>query len=201
MVRFSKSSQNSGFAIISVCFLIGGAFFAWGAYINSQKLQLAVSKEELPKLSQAPQSQQIQIQVDAEGDGRFTRAPKPERDWMGRPDMDAVRNSGINLPAIATRGIPESYQSMGVLKMDDGEILPLYGRRTASRSDRFQYYTRTDSYNPVQLPLRHKNRDCQDIVGCEELFDGDTMVVAATGKRGSVTIYRFSGPTYIPIVT
>lgn len=89
---------------------------------------------------------------------------------------------------------------MGVITTDDGQVLPLYGRRTASRSDRFQYYTRTDTYNPVQLPVRYKNRDCQDDVGCEELMDGEAIKVTATGKEGKVNMYRFSGPTYIPAV-
>lgn len=197
MVRFSgRGSNSSGVLILSVSFLMIGAF-ALGAAMNRKG---AANPEVVVQQAPPAQPQEIQIQVATDGDGRFNRAPKPERDWLARPDMDAVRNSGYNLPVIATRGIPESYQSMGVLKMEDGEILPLYGRRTASRSDRFQYYTRTDSYNPVQLPLRLKNRDCQDDVGCEELFDGDSLTVAPTGKKGSVTIYRFSGPSYIPVV-
>ena len=141
----------------------------------------------------------INIRVDAGGDDRYTRAPKPERDWMASPDWSAVWNAPTaTLPQVATRGIPEKYQSMGVITLADGEILPLYGRRTASRSDRFQYYTRTDTYNPVQLPIRYKNRDCQDDIGCEELMDGEDIKVTASGKEGKATLYRFSGPTYIP---
>ena len=196
MVRFSKGSNNSGILILSVCFLVVGAF-AFGASFGKGKGYVSESKS---MAQTQPQEIQIQVATDGGGDGRYSRAPKPERDWMARPDMDALRNSGYNIPIIATRGIPESYQSMGVLKTEDGEILPLYGRRTTSRSDRFQYYTRPDSNNPVQLPLRHKNRDCQDDVGCEELFDGDSLVVVPTGKKGTVTIYRFSGPNYIPVV-
>jgi hypothetical protein len=135
----------------------------------------------------------------ASTDDRYTRAPKPERDWLATPDLSAVWNSSTQaLPAIPTRGIPESYQSMGILKMEDGQVLPLYGRRTASRSDRFQYYSRTDTYNPVQLPIEHKRRNCQDDVGCDELYDRDNVNIAGLGKKGEVTIYRFSGPTYIP---
>lgn len=149
---------------------------------------------------EAPPPTTVQV-FNEGGDDRYTRAPKPERQWMARPDLSTVWNAPTaTLPAIATRGIPESYQSMGVITMDNGEVLPLYGRRTASRSDRFQYYTRTDTYNPVQLPLRYKNRDCQDDVGCDELMDGETVKMAATGKEGKATLYRFSGPTYIPVV-
>ena len=134
-----------------------------------------------------------------DGDDRFTRAPKPERNWVATPDLSAIWNSGATLPAIPTRGIPETYQSMGTIRTDDGQILPLYGRRTASRSDRFQYYTRTDTYNPVQIPIQHKRRNCQDDVGCDELYDRDRVDLGAIQKSGEVTVYRFSGPTYIPV--
>jgi hypothetical protein len=132
------------------------------------------------------------------GDDRFTRAPKPERNWVATPDLSAIWNSGATLPAIPTRGIPETYQTMGTIRTDDGKILPLYGRRTASRSDRFQYYTRTDTYNPVQIPVEHKRRNCQDDVGCEELYDRDQVQLGPLRTGGEVTVYRFSGPTYIP---
>ncbi len=156
---------------------------------------------EAPTQAPTPHPTPINIRVDAGGDDRYTRAPKPERDWMASPDWSAVWNAPTaTLPQIATRGIPEKYQSMGVITLSDGEILPLYGRRTASRSDRFQYYTRTDTYNPVQLPVRYKNRDCQDDVGCEELMDGEDVKITASGKEGKATLYRFSGPTYIPAV-
>lgn len=134
------------------------------------------------------------------GDDRFTRAPKPERNWVATPDLSAVWNSGATLPAIPTRGIPETYQSMGTIRTEDGKILPLYGRRTASRSDRFQYYTRTDTYNPVQIPVEYRRRNCQDDVGCEELYDRDQVHLGPLQTTGEVSVYRFSGPTYIPLV-
>jgi len=132
------------------------------------------------------------------GDNRYTRAPKPERDWMASPDYSVLRPSIYNLPTVATRGIPEAYQQMGLIKTDENTVLPLYGRPTASRSDRFQYYSRTDTYNPVQIPLRYNNRDCVDDIGCNELFDGDTVSLVPSGQRGQVTLYRLSGPTYVP---
>ena len=131
------------------------------------------------------------------GDDRYTRAPKPERHWVTEPDLPTGAEIYGKLPRVPTRGIPETYQSMGIITMGDGKILPLYGRRTASRSDRFQYYTRTDTYNPVQLPIRVKRRDCQDDVGCDELYNDDEVNIASMGK-GKTTIYRFDGPAYIP---
>ena len=132
-------------------------------------------------------------------DGRYTRAPKPERNWITTPDLSAVVNSPTVLSSIPTRGLPDSYQSFGIITVGD-KVVPLYGRQLASRSDRFQYYTRTDTYNPVQLPIRYNNRDCQDDIGCEELFDGDMVQVPGNGTSGRVSIYRFSGPTYVPVI-
>jgi len=147
----------------------------------------------------------IKVQVvspgtSSNGDDRYTRAPKPERDFYASPDLSSIRGPPGTLPSFATRGIPETYQQMGILKADDGNVLPLYGRRTASRSDRYQYYSRTDSYNPIQLPIRYNNYNCVDDIGCSELYDGDSVSLIPTGQSASVTIYRLSGPAYIPIV-
>ena len=130
------------------------------------------------------------------GDDRYTRAPKPLRDWMS-PGVD-LDGSIYAVPRIATRGLPETYQSMGIVTTESGELLPLYGRRVASRSDRFNYYTRTDTNNPIPLPIQYKKRDCQDDVGCDELYDGDQVSIVPTNQQGKVTVYRFNGPTYIP---
>lgn len=140
----------------------------------------------------------IQIATAAGGDDRYTRAPKPERHWATEPEIPTSAELYGKLPRVPTRGLPEAYQSMGVLTMEDGAVLPLYGRRTAARSDRFQYYTRTDTYNPVQLPLNYKRRDCQDDIGCDELFNGETITVGPTNQKGKATLYRFDGPTYVP---
>ena len=87
---------------------------------------------------------------------------------------------------------------MGLLKTGDGQLLPLFGRRVASRSDRFNYYTRTDTNNPVPLPIHYKRRDCQDDVGCDELMSGEEIKIIPTGQTAQATLYRFDGPTYVP---
>jgi len=151
-----------------------------------------------PQVLQAP-PQTVQINSNSSEDSRYTRAPKPERDWLVQPDMSAVVNSPTAVASIPTRGLPDSYQSFGIITVGD-KVFPLYGRQLASRSGRFQYYTRTDTYNPVQLPIRFNKRDCQDDIGCEEIFDNDIVQIPGTGSAGRVSIYRFSGPTYVPVI-
>ena len=127
------------------------------------------------------------------GDDRYRQAPRPQRFWDNGPEIP-IRGA---LDPVPTRGEPEAYQQMGVIVGADNKPLPLYGRRVAPRSDRFNYYTRTDQYNPVALPLAYKRRDCQDGVGCDELMNGDEVRMGATGDVAKVTLYGFDGPRYV----
>ena len=156
--------------------------YIYNEYINKKQVIYNIEPSQ-----QKEQQQPIYINVSRGGDDRYTRAPEPTQNYYG-------------LTSVATRGVPDNYQSMGVVKTSSGELLPLYGRRVASRSDRFNYYTRTDTNNPIPLPINFKRRDCQDDVGCEELFDGENVEISPTKQSGTVTSYRFNGPTYIPNV-
>jgi len=177
-------------AVILICVL------AFIYYIhNEKKYSMNLSNSQNPPVPYQPLSPPISINVESPND-KYMRAPKPQREWLRPVDLDGAVSSFI--PVFATRGLPEAYQSMGIVTTSSGELLPLYGRRVASRSDRFNYYTRTDTNNPIPLPIKYNRRDCQDDVGCDELFDGDRVNIVPTNQNGSVTIYRFNGPTYIP---
>jgi hypothetical protein len=108
---------------------------------------------------------------------------------------------------VRSRGLPEQYQQIGVLTAVGGSsssatpnrtIIPLFGRPAIGNRDRWNYYTRTDGLNPVQVPLRFNNRACDDDNGCNELFDGDSVSVPLMGQSYNATIYRNSTPRYIP---
>jgi hypothetical protein len=150
--------------------------------------------------NQQQQQQEPQIiriespSVGRGGDDRYSRPPRPQRMWDNGPEQ-YVRGA---LDPIPTRGAPEAYQQMGVMVGPDGKPLPLYGRRTAPRSDKFNYYTRTDSYNPVALPVTFNKKDCQDNAGCNEISSGDTVNISPTGETAKVTLYGFDGPRYSP---
>lgn len=132
------------------------------------------------------------------GDDRYTRAPEPLRVWQSPPDLRGAMIPPGAIPInVSTRGLPQAYQQMGIIKSGE-QLLPLYGRQTAYRSDRYNYYTRTDTYNPIQLPVRFQRRDCMDSIGCEELFGGENVSISGIGKEGRVEVYKFDGPTYIP---
>lgn len=136
-------------------------------------------------------------QIISRGESRYDRPPQPLRDWMmpaEYPPRGGIASIPINIP---TQGLPESFQSVGLVNVD-GAVWPLYGRRTAGGSDRWNYYTRTDSFNPVPIPIRFQKRDCMDDVGCQEILSGERIKIEVVGKEGTTKMYRFDGPKYIP---
>ena len=107
-----------------------------------------------------------------------------------------------------TRGYPEQYQQLGVLTAAGGTetsatptrtILPLFGRTTDSSRNRWNYYTRTDGINPVQVPIQFKRRNCDDDIGCEEITEGDSVSVPIMGQAFQASIYRYATPRYLPL--
>jgi len=150
----------------------------------------------MPSMAPAPP---IIIQAGgAGGDDRYQQAPQPLKSWYGGPEFPP-RGGFAQIPInIPTQGLPERFQSVGIMTLPDGQVLPLYGRRTATSTDRWNYYTRTDTYNPVQIPVSYKRRDCMEDTGCEELMNGEQITTFGTENSGKVHIYRNDGPKYIP---
>lgn len=135
----------------------------------------------------------------------------PERLYDTQPDFAGMPPPGIPVVPIQvpTRGLPEQFQQMGVLTAPGGSstsaspsrtLLPLYGRRTASGRERYNYYTRTDGYNPVQVPVSFKSRSCEDDNGCDEISSGDTVGVPLLGQTYVATTYKYNAPRYIPLI-
>ena len=184
-----------------VCFPNRFDFFSPSSFILVIIIGIVIilvifSQKLSPNVIVMPQAQgqgqapiRVNLQNMGRGDDRYTRAPEPERDWDTPPDYSRMPSSqaSFNIP---TQGIPEQYQSMGIVKTSDGKLLPLFGRRSISARERYNYYTRTDSYNPLPIPIEMQGRDCQDQVGCPELYNGDRVKMSATNEMGEVTIYK-----------
>jgi hypothetical protein len=79
-------------------------------------------------------------------------------------------------------------------------ILPLFGRASDSARNRWNYYTRTDGMNPVQVPVQFKRQNCEDDTGCDEVINGDSVGVPIMGQSFTASIYRYSSPRYLPVV-
>lgn len=171
-------------------------FIIVGIVISAIFLVLTFNKSTtiiVPPIS----NQQTKTAVIPVGESRYDRAPQPLRDWMSPPEFPprgGLASIPINIP---TQGLPESFQSVGLINVE-GAVWPLYGRRTAGSSDRWNYYTRTDTFNPVPIPVRYQRRDCMDDIGCQEIMSGDDIKIEVLQKEGKAKMYRFDGPKYIP---
>ena len=99
-------------------------------------------------------------------------------------------------PVYPLRNVPADYQQMGVLVSQDSAeykkmILPLFGRKMLSK-DRWEYYTASNDYNMWRISVRVNNRDCQDDVGCDEIFNGDNVTIPDMGDKVFVArIYKY----------
>ena len=121
-----------------------------------------------------------------------------------RPELypEPVRRLGFGLPQFASRGPSGPYEQVGILTGEGGSsgsaapdrtILPLYGRELDARRGKWNYYTRTDGQNPVQVPVRVRNRVCDDDTnGCDEVSSDDSIHVPALGRSFKATVYRKS---------
>lgn len=114
----------------------------------------------------------------------------------------------VNMP---TRGISGGFQQIGILHKEgvssedvqigansDPVILPLYGRPVHTGSNKWSYYTSTDKYNAIKLPISHSGRDCDTEYGCTELYTDDTISLPAYNGDFKVTVYDYDKPRYIP---
>ena len=191
--------MDTGFIVFAVMVLVGIAAIAYMYSDKSQKeIKIVVEREPVQQVVTS---------------GRDYRSPpSPERsyavpaDTRGFAPPPGVRAIPIQVP---TQGYPEEFQQMGVLTAAGGSstsaspnrtLLPLFGRRTATGRDRFNYYTRTDGFNPVQVSVNYKNRNCDDDNGCDEIFSGETVAVPQLGQTFVSTVYRYNVPRYIPVV-
>jgi len=146
-------------------------------------------------------------------DPRFSPL-SPERSYGAPPDLRGFPSPPLpaGLGALPvnrqSRGIPDSYQQIGVLTARGGTdnsgtpnrtILPLFGRAIDAARNKWNYYTRTDGMNPVQVPIQFKRRNCDDDIGCDEVIDGDNVGVPVMGQAFTANIYRYSTPRYLPV--
>lgn len=115
----------------------------------------------------------------------------------------------INIP---TRGEQPEIQQVGILSKigidnnnqkpgdnDKTAVLPLLGAPTYRGSNRWIYWTATDKYNQIKIPISNKGRPCEDN-GCEEIYNGDEINVPELNGIFSVKLYNNTKIRYIPYI-
>tara|TARA_Y100000994_G_scaffold204685_1_gene176222 strand:- start:706 stop:1248 length:543 start_codon:yes stop_codon:yes gene_type:complete len=113
----------------------------------------------------------------------------------------------INIP---TRQMDEIKQLGALYKVDatdknippgnntNTSVLPLFGRRKYKGSTKWIYYTYSDNYHNVRIPLYHKNKKCDTELGCDELYNNDNINIPALNGNYKIELYENEKHFYIP---
>jgi hypothetical protein len=153
------------------------------------------------------------------GGGGYTRGPAdvllnpytpPMRDdrYIGGMGVNSIGLSGggmggvvipINVP---TRSVNSSYRQVGILTRVNGPetILSLMGRPLFPSQDKWQFYTMSDKNQSVKLPVTNKKRSCTSDMGCDNIYNGDTIYVEGYNDAFRATIYDNAIQYSIPYV-
>lgn len=96
----------------------------------------------------------------------------------------------------------QHFQQVGVLVSQDANedqpiLLGLFGKKKTN--DRWEYYVASDKYHMWRLPIQVKNRMCDEDVGCEEIYNGDEIVVPDyANKVFNARMYKYAAPVQMP---
>ena len=110
---------------------------------------------------------------------------------------------GVMIPInVPTRSVNSSYRQVGILTRVNGPetILSLMGRPLFPSQDKWQFYTMSDKNQSVKLPVTHKKRSCTSDLGCDNIYNGDTIYVEGYNDAFRATIYDNAIQYSIPYV-
>ncbi len=125
----------------------------------------------------------------------------PERDNRLFPNSNIISSRiPINIP---TQSFDTSYRQIGILTRIGNSkemILPLIGRPLITNRDKWNFYTMGEKNTNLKLPIKFKNRECMNSLGCDDLYTGDIVKVAGYNDDFKVTTYENNLPKYIPYI-
>ena len=188
--------SNKLVCLTETVFYFGCIILLLVGYLVLDKLSLYFNKDELIKKEECncPVIKEKGIEredrlviVDRSVNDSQQYKPGPEREY----------NGGRGLPVnIRTRGEPNEYQNIGLLKNGSGsDVKPLYGRRVYRGSNMWNYYTVLNDHIQVKLPIM-RNNNCLDERGCSEISSGEEITVNSINYK--VELYPYSDFRYIP---
>tara|TARA_B100000902_G_scaffold396999_1_gene459454 strand:+ start:1160 stop:1987 length:828 start_codon:yes stop_codon:yes gene_type:complete len=169
----------------------------------------------------------IQVPTNRNPGHRHHRRENPHRhsysDYQVNKDYERVINPTLppersfektyGIPVnIPTRGMTGGFQQVGILsqtgidseespiKSNTPTILGLFGRPTYNGSRKWSYYTASDKYQSMKIPLSVNGKKCDADYGCDEIYDGDIITLPEYNATFKVTLYDYDKPRYIPYV-
>lgn len=92
----------------------------------------------------------------------------------------------LNYPS---KGYPGRFYQVGILRVNN-IILPLYGRMTYPGSNRYEYHTKNQRYNQINIPLETHDGKI--------LNNGDQVYVSDYELTFTVSLYETHPLRYLP---
>jgi len=100
-------------------------------------------------------------------------------------------------------GDDNQFRQVGILtpatklKNDDTVILPLMGRPLFPRRDKWNFYTLNDKNNMIKLPVTINGRSGDSEYGCDNVYDGDKILVKGYNYTFIFTPYENETMRYL----
>ena len=192
-------------------FYLGCIVLALIGYLIIDKLSIYFGKEDLIRKedcncpAKVDPSRRDVKPVKVEKEDRIVIVDRPvdsdsPSQYKRGPDRHYSMGGGLPIN-IKTRGEPNEYQNIGLLRNDDADadpndVKPLYGRRVYRGSNMWNYYTVLNDHIQVKLPVTITNSNCLDERGCSEIQSGGSIQL--NGKTYKVELYPYSDFRYLP---
>lgn len=173
-------------AVIFFIILIGGSI--WLIVRGTQKTGVSdvLGASQVDSRSMLPESDKRAMVGLA-----FTRpayqAKASQNEWDYRPSKNPTYQQNTQIQQIGYITMEKTTPS------EEPKILPLFGQSLRYKnSDRWSYFTATDQYQSIRLPVHYEKRDCMnDDVGCREISSNDIVQVPTyNDKNFTVTLYK-----------
>lgn len=102
---------------------------------------------------------------------------------------------------IETRGMPMEFTQVGILTRGSDNVLTLMGRKLTNGSDKWQYYTYTNSgIMATKVSVYANGRDAMGEYGIDRMYSGDNVYVDGYEEMYRTKMYENSKFRYLPLL-
>lgn len=121
----------------------------------------------------------------------YTRPVIPEKtnqaEWDYRPSKNPTYENNTRVQQIGYVTMEKTTPEQ------EPKVMPLFGQSLRHKhSDRWNYFTATDQYQSIRIPVHFENRDCMnEDTGCREIYTNDTVTIPTyNDKNFTVNLYK-----------
>ena len=203
--------EDMTFYIIIACVGIGGYYLykRLREDITKNASQInSVNQVDLVKNFLAPDNYSVNFHTDTvhnePKDVLLNPYTPPLKDSNYNRHYNTMRNS-INKSTNINSLHNAKFRQVGLLTPQNGNgsekgPVPLMGKPLYSNRNKWQYYSMSDQYNSVKLPISVKGKSAMTEYGCDELYNGDTVYLDGVKEIYTVTLYDNDHLQYLPSI-